>query len=73
MILVQSPEQIGAAVRAARKEQGLRQPDLAAACGTSVRVIVEIERGKPTAQLGKVLHVLRLLGLRLTVGPASQP
>lgn len=73
MILVQSSEQIGAAVRQARQEQGLRQPDLAAACGTSVRFIVEIERGKPTAQIGKVLHVLHLLGLRLTLGPASLP
>ncbi|MBL8752881.1 MAG: helix-turn-helix transcriptional regulator [Planctomycetes bacterium] len=71
--IVYSTEQIGAAVRAARKEQGLRQPDLAAACGTSVRFIVELERGKPTAQIGKVLHVLNLLGLRLTLGPTPQP
>ena len=58
-------EQIGRAVRDARRAQGLRQPDLAGVCGTSVRFISELERGKETAQIGRVLHVLRMLGLRL--------
>lgn len=67
MAEIQTTNQIGAAVRRARKAQGLRQPDLAGACGTSVRFISELERGKATAQVGKVLEVLRMLGLRLEV------
>jgi HTH-type transcriptional regulator/antitoxin HipB len=59
-------------VRATRKAQGLRQPDLAGACGTSVRFVVELERGKTTAQVGKVLRVLQMLGLRLDVTPATR-
>jgi HTH-type transcriptional regulator/antitoxin HipB len=65
-------EALGALLRRERKRQGLRQPDLAAAAGTSVRFIVEIERGKPTARLGKVLDVLAQLGLRLVVEGLSK-
>jgi len=64
---VLTTQDIGAAVRQARKAQGLRQPDLAGACGTSVRFISELERGKPTMQVGRVLHVLRMLGLRVSI------
>lgn len=67
MHLVQTIADIGQLVRRARKAQKLRQPDLAGACGTSVRFIVELERGKPTAQVGKVLQVLRMLGIRVSL------
>lgn len=60
-------EQIGAIVRQARLAQGLRQDQLAAAAGVGVRFLVELERGKPTVRLGKVLAVLDALGCRLEV------
>jgi len=61
---------IGQAVRRARKAMGLRQPELAAAAGVGLRFLVELERGKPTAQLGLTLKVLQALGLDLeVVGP----
>ncbi|MPZ19802.1 MAG: type II toxin-antitoxin system Y4mF family antitoxin [Luteitalea sp.] len=60
-------EQIGAVVRQARLAQGLRQDQLAAAAGVGVRFLVELERGKPTVRLGKVLAVLDALGCRLEV------
>ena len=66
-----NPQDLGAAVRKARRAQGLRQPDLAAAAGTSVRFIVELEKGKPTIQLGKALQVLRMLGLSLDLKQAG--
>jgi len=72
MVTVLSPADLGSLVRATRKAQGLRQPDLAGACGTSVRFVVELERGKTTAQVGKVLRVLQMLGLRLDVTPATR-
>lgn len=58
---------IGQAVRDARKALGLRQDALAAAAGVGVRFLVELERGKPTVQLGKVLTVLDALGLEFEV------
>lgn len=63
-------EEIGALVRQARLAQGLRQEQLAAAAGVGLRFLVELERGKPTVRLVKVLAVLEALGCRLDVtGP----
>ena len=64
-----SPEQVGQLVRSTRRAQGLRQDQLAAAAGVGVRFLVEVERGKPTAQLGKVLAVLEALGCALRIEP----
>lgn len=46
---------------------GLRQDELAAASGVGLRFIVELERGKATAQIGKVLTVLAALGCELQI------
>jgi y4mF family transcriptional regulator len=62
-------EEIGAVVRHARLAQGLRQDQLAAAAGVGLRFLVELERGKPTVRLAKVLAVLHALGCRLEVTP----
>lgn len=61
------PVQIGQIVRSERKELGLRQDELAAASGVGLRFVVELERGKPTVQLGKVLSVLEALGCSLAI------
>ena len=58
---------IGEAVRRARKGMGLRQDELAAAAGVGLRFLVELERGKPTVQLGLTLAVLAAVGLDLQV------
>ncbi|MDO5623107.1 MAG: type II toxin-antitoxin system Y4mF family antitoxin [Pseudomonadota bacterium] len=60
---------LAAAVRARRHALGLRQIDLAGLGNTGNRLIVDIEKGKPTTQLQKVLDVLDLLGLELVVQP----
>ena len=66
---VLTPAEIGAVVRNARKAAGLRQYELAGAAGVGLRFLVELERGKPTAQLGKTLEVLRALGCRFDIAP----
>lgn len=73
MTTITTMEQLGSLIRETRKAQGLRQPDLAGACGTSVRFVVELERGKPTARVGKVLHVLGMLGLQIDITPGRRP
>lgn len=59
---MKSVAEIGQLIRTERKAQGLRQDDLAAASGVGLRFIVDLERGKETVQLGKVLAVLATLG-----------
>ena len=54
--------EIGDIVRTTRKAAGLRQDELAGAAGVGLRFIVDLEAGKPTLQVGKVLHVLDALG-----------
>ena len=64
---IRSAADVGQIVRAQRQQLGLRQIDLAGIGNTGNRLIVDIENGKPTVQLQKVLDVLDLLGLELTV------
>ncbi len=58
---------IGQIIRDERKELGLRQDELAAASGVGLRFLVELERGKVTVQMGKVLDVLAALGCELQI------
>ena len=62
MISIRSPQQLGDALRAARKQLGLTQSQLALAAGVGVRFIVELEAGKPTLRLDNVLRVIDALG-----------
>ena len=62
MTSIRSSQQLGQALRAARKQIGLTQPNLALASGVGVRFIVDLERGKPTVRLENVLRVIDALG-----------
>ncbi len=66
-ILINTPEALGHATQAARKRLGLTQPQLALAAGVGVRFVVELEAGKPTVRLEKVLSVLHALGGQILV------
>ncbi|MDD4538015.1 MAG: helix-turn-helix transcriptional regulator [Lentisphaeria bacterium] len=59
--------ELGEAIRARRQELGATQKDLAMAAGTGLRFIIDLERGKPSCQTGKMLLVLQALGLSLTL------
>lgn len=60
--------QLGVAIRARRRELGVTQKDLAMTSGTGLRFIIDLEKGKPTCQTGKMLQVLQALGLDVSVG-----
>ena len=62
---------LGRAVRSARKERGLSQRALAERCHCSQRFVSELERGKPTAELGKAFSVLVGLGLTVSIQSAD--
>ncbi|MHA6769005.1 helix-turn-helix domain-containing protein [Sphingobium ummariense] len=63
---------LGRIVREERKAQGLRQQELAAACGVGVRFIVDLEAGKPTLQVGKALQVLATLGCDVSIATPAR-
>lgn len=56
---------LGQIVREARKLQGLSQEELAGITGTGRRFIIDLEQGKQTAQIGKILLVFAALGVGL--------
>ena len=64
-----TPGEIGTLVREVRRSAGLTQEQLAGAAGTGVRFLIELEAGKPTAQLGKTLAVLNVLGCSIRIDP----
>lgn len=68
---IENAADIGKCVRAQRKAQGATQLQFAALCGVGVRFISELENGKSTMELGKVLKVLKCLGLQLKLQPRS--
>ena len=68
-----TPGDIGAIVRTVRKAQKLRQDQLARAAGVGLRFIVDLEAGKPSAQIGKSLQVLEALGCSFAIEPPSEP
>ncbi|MDT4291886.1 helix-turn-helix transcriptional regulator [Methylomonas sp. MO1] len=62
MINIHSTQQLGQALRAARKQLELTQSELALAAGVGVRFIVDLEAGKPTVRLETVMRVIEALG-----------
>lgn len=62
---IQNTPQLGDAIRSMRKQLKVTQKDLAMTCGTGLRFVIDLEKGKPTCQIGKILQVLQALGLRV--------
>jgi len=58
---------LGTTIRSRRRALGLTQRDLSELAEVSERFVHALEQGKDTAQLAKVLDVLRVLGLGLAV------
>ena len=58
-----SVEQVGGLVKSVRKSLGVTQRQLALTAGTGLRFVIDLEKGKPTCQLGKTLAVLNTLGI----------
>lgn len=66
-VVVRSAADLGALARAARREQGLTQLDLAGTANTGNRFVIDLEKGKPTLQLQKAIDALALLGLEVVI------
>ncbi|MCL2468597.1 MAG: helix-turn-helix domain-containing protein [Micrococcales bacterium] len=70
---VTSTASLGAAVRQARRDQGLSQAELARDAQVGRQWLVGLESGdKVSAPLDMVLRVLRELGLAVTLDPVAR-
>ena len=66
-----TPQEIGQLIRECRKQLGVTQKDLALTSGTGLRFVIDLEKGKETCQIGKVLTVLQTLGIRIALTPPA--
>ena len=63
--MIRTAKDFGELVAQARKGVGITQRELALAINSGERFIVDLEAGKPTAQLGKALAAAQAAGVRL--------
>lgn len=63
---VGTPAALGSLLKDLRARQGLTQAEVAKRAGVSRAFVIKLEDGHPRAELGRVLDVVRSLGVRLT-------
>jgi len=63
--IISNTESLGEIIKNARKYQVLTQADLSGLTGVGIRFISDVENGKSTAQIGKVLQIVAALGIKL--------
>jgi len=69
---VRSARDLGRLMRLHRKSRGWTLQQLAGFANVSMRFLSELERGKETAEIGKALHAVRMLGLEVVLSPRAQ-
>ncbi len=62
---------LGNVIRSQRKALGLTQQELSRFAGCGVAFLYELETGKSTVRMDKLLAVLQVLGLELRVEPGK--
>ena len=65
-MFIRTASDLGALIRGTRQKLGLDQISLARKAGTSRKWLVEVENGKPRAEIGLILQTLKALGVTLT-------
>jgi HTH-type transcriptional regulator/antitoxin HipB len=66
-MIIRRPEDLAAAVKAARQEMSLTQGDLASRVEVDRQWVYRLESGEPGVSLGLVLRALNVLGLTLNI------
>lgn len=64
---------VGTILRLLRKETGLMQRDMAGLCNVSLPFLNQVDQGKPTAPIGKVLEVCRRHGIEVVFHLPAKP
>ncbi len=64
-MMIRTPSDLGALIRERRIKLGLDQISLAKKAGTSRKWLIEVENGKPGAEIGLIFRTLKALGIAL--------
>lgn len=68
-MVIQSVADIGKRVREARRKMSMTQQRFADLAGVGRRFLIELEQGKATLEIGRVLAVCRAAGIKLRIEP----
>ena len=72
MANIRDAHALGIGLKAARLKAGTTQAELAARSGVSRRTIINIESGHPTGEIGRIITIVRALGLRLALDESPE-
>lgn len=67
--IVRSNQDLGSVIRSARRQQNLRQVDVAQKASVRQALVSDIENGVTTAKLDTIIRVLAALDLDLSIIP----
>ena len=65
--IIQNTANLGRKVRELRRAQKITQAQLAGLANTGIRFISDLENGKETCHIGKVLRVIETLGVDMLI------
>ena len=65
--IIQDTAELGQKVRELRRAQKITQTQLAGLANTGIRFISDLENGKETCHIGKVLRVIETLGVDMLI------
>ena len=68
MKVIRDSKSLGELIRDERRRRNMTQVELAECAGVGINFVSQVERGKPTAELEKVLVLVSMLGLTLVGG-----
>jgi HTH-type transcriptional regulator/antitoxin HipB len=71
IMIIRTSNDLGHLIRDSRRKAKLTQSDLAGRAGVSRKWVIDIERGKRSAELSLVLRTLSALGIELDAKPRS--
>lgn len=63
---------LGATIRRERRSRSISQQELGDLAGTGLNFVSQIERGKETVRLDKLIAILRVLGLELVLSRGNE-
>lgn len=71
MARLRSAKDLGRIIRDERRRQGMTQADLAGLADVGVTFLSQLENGKDSAEIGKALQVMTMLGIDIDASPRS--
>jgi HTH-type transcriptional regulator/antitoxin HipB len=70
---IRTATDLGAFIRERRTKLGMDQSALAEKAGTSRKWVIEVEQGKPRAEIGLILRTLKTLGVSIAITADAAP